>query len=93
MQSVVLELRFGPGFPEAPPFVRVIRPRFLEFGAGGGGHVTTGGALCLELLARPSWLPSVSIESVLVQVRMALCSRDPRPARLALAIRQRDYSS
>ena len=92
MQSVVLELRFSPGFPTAPPFVRVIRPQFLEFGAGGGGPVTTGGAFCLKLLTNSGWVPSVSIESVLGQVRTALSCPDPRPARVARASRQRDYS-
>lgn len=44
-KSIVLELRFGQGYPYSPPFVRVIRPRFLPFLQGGGGHVTAGGAL------------------------------------------------
>lgn len=41
--SVVLEIRFGKDYPMSPPFVRVIRPRFLPFMHGGGGHVTGGG--------------------------------------------------
>jgi ubiquitin-conjugating enzyme E2 Q len=45
IKSVVLELRFGKEFPYSPPFVRVIRPRFLPFMMGGGGHVTAGGAM------------------------------------------------
>jgi len=45
VKSIILELRFGKGFPYSPPFVRVIRPRFLPFLQGGGGHVTAGGAL------------------------------------------------
>ncbi|KAL1598959.1 hypothetical protein SLS60_008104 [Paraconiothyrium brasiliense] len=47
--SVVLEMRFGKEYPMSPPFVRVIRPRFLGFQQGGGGHVTAGGALCMEV--------------------------------------------
>lgn len=47
--SIVLELRFGQDFPMSPPFVRVIRPRFLGFQQGGGGHVTAGGAMCMEV--------------------------------------------
>ncbi|KAL9070233.1 MAG: hypothetical protein Q9157_005882, partial [Trypethelium eluteriae] len=50
LDSVVCELRFPPSYPLAPPFVRVIRPRFLPFLHGGGGHVTAGGAMCMELL-------------------------------------------
>jgi ubiquitin-conjugating enzyme E2 Q len=49
IKSVVLEVRFGMEFPMSPPFVRVIRPRFLSFAQRGGGHVTTGGALCMEV--------------------------------------------
>ncbi|GIC90535.1 putative ubiquitin conjugating enzyme [Aspergillus udagawae] len=92
MKSVVLELRFPPGFPMSPPFVRVIRPRFLEFANGGGGHVTAGGAMCMELLTNSGWLPTASIESVLLQVRMAITNTEPRPARLALNRSRRDYS-
>lgn len=48
-KSIVLELRFGPQYPMTPPFVRVIQPRFLCFQQGGGGHVTAGGAMCMEV--------------------------------------------
>jgi ubiquitin-conjugating enzyme E2 Q len=82
VRSVVLELRFGKDYPMAPPFVRVIRPRFLSFAAGGGGHVTAGGAMCMQLLTNDGWSAVSSIESVLVQVRMAITSIDPKPARL-----------
>ncbi|KAK3304218.1 uncharacterized protein B0T15DRAFT_233100 [Chaetomium strumarium] len=85
--SIVLELRFGADFPFSPPFVRVVRPRFLPFGAGGGGHVTAGGAMCMELLTSSGWSPASSMESVLLQVRMALCNLEPQPARLDPAVR------
>ncbi|KAF2493350.1 hypothetical protein BU16DRAFT_465013 [Lophium mytilinum] len=82
IKSIVMELRFGKDYPMSPPFVRVIRPRFLGFQAGGGGHVTIGGALCMELLTNNGWSAVSSIESVLLQVRMAMSSLDPKPARL-----------
>ncbi|KAJ5372206.1 Ubiquitin-conjugating enzyme E2 [Penicillium concentricum] len=91
-KSIVLELRFPPQFPMDPPLVRVIRPRFLEFAAGGGGHVTTGGSMCMELLTHSGWLPTASIESVLLQVRMAITNTDPRPARLNIPRANIDYS-
>lgn len=90
VKSVVLELRFGKDYPMAPPFVRVIRPRFLSFAAGGGGHVTAGGAMCMQLLTNDGWSAASSIESVLVQVRMAITSLDPKPARLENSVRS-DY--
>jgi ubiquitin-conjugating enzyme E2 Q len=49
MKSVVIEMRFGKDYPMAPPFIRVIRPRFLSFMQGGGGHVTAGGSICMEV--------------------------------------------
>ncbi|KAJ5772170.1 hypothetical protein N7520_002699 [Penicillium odoratum] len=90
INSIVLELRFPPEFPMSPPFIRVVRPRFLEFAAGGGGHVTAGGAMCMELLTNTGWSPAVSMDNVLLQVRLALSSTEPRPARLAKHHR-RDY--
>lgn len=88
--SVVLELRFGKDYPISPPFVRVVRPRFLSFQAGGGGHVTAGGALCMQLLTNSGWSAVSNIESVLLQVRLAISSTDPKPARLD-PYNQRDY--
>ncbi|KAI1127543.1 hypothetical protein F5Y10DRAFT_292726 [Nemania abortiva] len=80
--SIVLEIRFLRGFPVSPPFIRVVRPRFRLFAMGGGGHVTAGGAMCMELLTNTGWSPVSSMESVLLQVRMAICSLEPKPARL-----------
>ncbi|KAF7591320.1 hypothetical protein BBP40_001696 [Aspergillus hancockii] len=91
LTDIVLELRFPPQFPMSPPFVRVIRPRFLPFSSGGGGHVTLGGAMCMELLTSSGWSPATSMESVLLQIRMALTSTDPVPARLEQH-RRGDYS-
>ncbi|KAI2694673.1 hypothetical protein CBS147332_9602 [Penicillium roqueforti] len=91
-KSIVLELRFPRQFPMDPPLVRVIRPRFLQFAAGGGGHVTAGGSMCMELLTHSGWLPTTSIESLLLQVRMAITSTDPRPARLDIHSAKTDYS-
>jgi ubiquitin-conjugating enzyme E2 Q len=82
IKSIVLELRFGKDYPMSPPFVRVIRPRFLGFQQGGGGHVTAGGAMCMQLLTNDGWSAVSSIESVLLQVRMAMSSLEPKPARL-----------
>ncbi|KAJ0168129.1 Ubiquitin-conjugating enzyme E2Q-like protein 1 [Colletotrichum tanaceti] len=82
VSSIVIEIRFGRHFPMSPPFIRVIRPRFIPFSEGGGGHVTAGGAMCMELLTNSGWSPASSMESVLLQVHMAMCSLDPFPARL-----------
>lgn len=47
-----------------------------------GGHVTIGGAICMEILTNTGWLPAMSPESVLMSVKMAMSSLDPQPARL-----------
>ncbi|ROV92598.1 hypothetical protein VMCG_08968 [Cytospora schulzeri] len=75
--SIVLEVRFGREYPFSPPFVRVIRPRFLPFASGGGGHVTIGGAMCLELLTSTGWSPVTSMEAVFLSVRMAMSETEP----------------
>ncbi|KAL8781665.1 MAG: hypothetical protein Q9213_005907 [Squamulea squamosa] len=90
LKSVVMEVRFGKDYPMSPPFVRIIRPRFLSFMAGGGGHVTAGGALCMELLTNSGWSAVSNMESVLLQVRLAMSSTDPKPARLEPG-KVRDY--
>ncbi|KAH0275205.1 hypothetical protein KCU91_g4732, partial [Aureobasidium melanogenum] len=84
VKSIVLELRFPGSYPDNPPFVRVVRPRFLPFANGGGGHVTAGGAICHAVLTTDGWLCTTTIESILLQLRMAMASIDPKPARLQI---------
>lgn len=84
--SIVLEFRFGANFPFSPPFVRVVRPRFLPFSRGGGGHVTMGGAICSEMLTNSGWSAAMTIEKVILQIRLGLVDRE-RPARLETANR------
>ena len=38
-------------YPNSPPFVRIIRPRFQYM----TGHVTIGGSICTELLTPQGW--------------------------------------
>jgi ubiquitin-conjugating enzyme E2 Q len=94
MTSIVLEIRFPKDYPHSPPFIRVIRPRFLPFTQGGGGHVTGGGAMCMELLTNSGWSSVSSIEGVLLQVRIAITNLEPKPARLESHTNyQRDYGT
>ncbi|KAG6813798.1 hypothetical protein H0H92_007210 [Tricholoma furcatifolium] len=83
LNSVIFEIRFPSTFPLSPPFFRIITPRFLPFIQGGGGHVTAGGSICMDLLTSDGWLPSYSISAVLLQIKLALSNLEPRPARLA----------
>ncbi|BGP16562.1 hypothetical protein JCM10213_000526 [Rhodosporidiobolus nylandii] len=80
--SILMEIRFGDSYPFSPPFFRVVHPRFLPFIHGGGGHVTGGGSICMDLLTNDGWLSSYSIDAILLQIRMAMSNLEPRPARL-----------
>lgn len=92
IKSIIFEVRFAANYPHSPPFVRVIRPRFVPGFQGGGGHVNQGGAMCMELLTNSGWSPVSTMESVFMQVRMTICTTDPRPARLVDAKYGGDYS-
>ena len=60
-EALVLELRFPSDYPREPPFVRVLRPRFVAY----TGHVTAGGSICTELLTSGGWRGDMAISSVL----------------------------
>jgi ubiquitin-conjugating enzyme E2 Q len=83
LSDVEIEIRWGPQTPLTPPFVRVIRPRFLAFSRGGGGHVTAGGSICMSMLTMDDWSPVYNISQILVMVHSALSSVDPMPAKIA----------
>ena len=55
LKSIILELRFANSFPHSPPFVRIIRPRFLPFMQGGGELFTLRIILSLWVLMSPRW--------------------------------------
>jgi len=64
-EHILVELRFSKDYPFAPPFVRVVKPRF----AFRTGHVTVGGSICMELLTNSGWNSTNDIESILIQIR------------------------
>jgi len=82
INSVELEVKFGPQHPNSPPFVRIIKPRFMQWMNGGGGHVTAGGSICVELLTMKGWKKEYTLEQVLLVVHQALSDVEPVPARL-----------
>jgi ubiquitin-conjugating enzyme E2 Q len=45
----------------------------------------------MELLTNDGWNPASTIEAVLLQVRLAMSSTDPKPARLEGGQLVRDY--
>ena len=64
VDHVELEMTFPDDYPFAPPFVRVVQPRFKRQ----TGFVMNG-ALCMELLTKDGWNPINDIESVIVSIR------------------------
>jgi len=77
LPGVTIEVRFFDGYPAKPPFIRVITPRLLRFQNGGGGHVTAGGGICMELLTTSGWDPRYTIEGLLQIVHMLLSTKNP----------------
>eukprot|EP01129_Flabellula_baltica_P005290 TRINITY_DN1902_c0_g1_i1.p1 TRINITY_DN1902_c0_g1~~TRINITY_DN1902_c0_g1_i1.p1 ORF type:complete len:333 (-),score=56.25 TRINITY_DN1902_c0_g1_i1:306-1304(-) len=65
---ILFHVTFPQSYPFAPPYLRVIRPRFKYL----TGHVTIGGSVCMELLTNKGWSPENTIESVLISVRLQL---------------------
>lgn len=61
LTELVFEFRFPHDYPMGIPFVRVIRPvfKFLT------GHITKGGAICLDTLTRENWSPALSVLGVI----------------------------
>ena len=80
--GITLEVTFPDGYPMSPPFIRVVKPRLLRYMNGGGGHVTAGGGICMEILTTSKWDAQYTIEGLLQIVHMLLSSKDP-PARLS----------
>jgi ubiquitin-protein ligase len=66
--SVDIEILFDDNYPYNPPFVRVVKPRFVYQ----TGHITSKGALCMQLLTPQKWSPAYSVESLLVQIKSTI---------------------
>jgi ubiquitin-protein ligase len=65
IDSVHLEVHIPHRYPFEPPFIMVISPKFKCQ----TGHITMNGAICHEILAPKKWLPTYSIESLLIDIR------------------------
>ena len=64
-KRILLRVSFPSTYPTAPPYIRVIRPRF-QFRTG---HVTIGGSICTEMLTSAGWSSTMTIESALLSIR------------------------
>ena len=71
---VQIQVSFPPDYPNSPPFVRVVQPRF-QFHTG---RVTVGGSLCMDILTLNGWNPTYDIESLMINVTSAIIDGNPR---------------
>jgi len=51
---VLFEMTFPQEYPNKPPFIRVLKPRFQHL----TGHITLGGSICMQLLTTSGWSPA-----------------------------------
>ena len=64
-RRIDLAVSFPSSYPAAPPYIRVLRPRF----AFRTGHVTIGGSICTEMLTSSGWSSTMTVEAVLIGIR------------------------
>eukprot|EP01089_Gocevia_fonbrunei_P018547 TRINITY_DN629_c0_g1_i1.p1 TRINITY_DN629_c0_g1~~TRINITY_DN629_c0_g1_i1.p1 ORF type:complete len:318 (-),score=77.70 TRINITY_DN629_c0_g1_i1:66-1019(-) len=74
IEHITLHVVFPPNYPFAPPFLRVVRPRF----AFRTGHVTIGGAICTHVLTNDGWIATYRLPQILVDVRAMMISGNGR---------------
>ena len=74
INNIKMELLFPETYPFHPPFVHILNPRFKYQ----TGHITSEGAICMELLTPSGWTPVQSIESMLVQIKALIIEGDGR---------------
>ena len=63
--SMTIEYHFVNDYPFSPPFVRMVSPRLEPL----TGHITRGGAFCMEDLTNQGWSPSKNAFSVIQTIK------------------------
>lgn len=71
---IEMEITFPDNFPFNPPFVRIISPRFKKL----TGHITSFGALCMEVLTSKNWVPSYSLLSLIITIKTEIMQGEGR---------------
>lgn len=74
IEEIELEIRFPQNYPFGPPFIRVVRPRFVRL----TGHVTSTGSFCNELLTEKGWSPTYTVEAIVISLMSELVEGDGR---------------
>ncbi|OHT07266.1 Ubiquitin-conjugating enzyme E2 Q2 [Tritrichomonas foetus] len=71
---IKMVVTFPPDYPNLPPFVRVVEPRFMFR----TGRITTGGSLCTDVLTMESWNPMYDICSLMINISAEIMDGKPR---------------
>ena len=71
---IKMEIRLPGAYPFEPPFIRVLSPKF----AFRKGHVTIGGSICMDLLTKQRWVPSMSISKIMITIVQNMIVGDGR---------------
>lgn len=72
IDNIKLEVTFPCNYPIEPPFVRVVYPRFKYR----TGHITLGGSVCMDILTNEKWVPVMTVDKVMLQIKMLLIDGD-----------------
>jgi len=65
---VLMEVIFPRMFPQNPPFMRIVYPRFHQY----TGHITIGGSICVKELTKSGWSPDISLWTFFQMIRSLL---------------------
>jgi len=87
IDHLVLRVFFPTDFPNAPPFVHMLRPRLRE----STGYVLSGGGICMELLTPSEWSPATSFEALAQSVRAMMLTGNVRLAKTQPGTKEPDY--
>ena len=71
---VQMIVSFPPDYPNIPPFVRVVQPRFMYQ----TGRITIGGSICTDILTMESWNPMYDIQSLMINIFTEIIDGKPR---------------
>ena len=70
--TIDMEMTFPKNYPFQPPFIRVLRPRFMPR----TGRVTIGGSICTQLLTDEGWKPVYDIEAIIETIRQQITDEE-----------------
>lgn len=74
IESIKMEIRLPSNYPFEPPFIRVLSPKF----AFRKGHITVGGSVCIDLLTKQRWVPSLNIPNIMITIVQNMITGDGR---------------